>query len=361
MVVMSLNSLEIEKLLFQPTKNALLLINEKGNIQFSNSRVEHMFLFKRSSIYNRSISSLFSIKQFSVINAYIYRSFNSDKFNINKVYKNLYAKRKDDDIFKIEVSFKLIKYQQQKLLLLKITDLSEDTAFKEKQRMQEHQKRLDFVSNTSHELRAPLTTILSSAEILDKFKGSFGYEDIQTKNINRIKTAVQHLTGVLNDFLKLNKIEDYSEVFVKTLNIKSFCEEVINTIYHAKHKKIYIKYTHKGNEMIQIDEEMLVSILNNLLNNAVKYANNNTVVYFDTCVCSRFLSVTCKDSGIGIPKKEQNKIFNRYYRASNANAIQGTGLGLSIVKEYLDKIGGQITVKSQENIGTVFNIKIPLN
>ena len=360
MVVTSLNSLEIEKLLFQPTKNALLLINEIGNIQFSNTRVEQMFLFKRSSLYNRNIATLFSIRQFSVINTYIYRCFNSNKFNMNTVYTNLYAKRKDDDIFEIEISFKLIRYQGKKLLLLKIVDLSEDTLSKEQEKLLEHQKRLEFVSNTSHELRAPLTTILSAAEILDKFKGSFGYEDIQAKNINRIKASVQHLTGVLNDFLKLNKIEECADFHIKTVEIDTFCQDIIKSIFHAKNKEIYIKYTHQGKRIINLDLEMLSSIVNNLLHNAVKYSNNNTVVYFDTCVCSGFLLLTCKDSGIGIPKKEQPEIFNRYYRASNANSIQGTGLGLSIVKEYLDKVNGEITVKSKKNKGTLFRVKIPL-
>ena len=279
---------------------------------------------------------------------------------MNTVYTNLYAKRKDDDIFEIEISFKLIRYQGKKLLLLKIVDLSEDTLSKEQEKLLEHQKRLEFVSNTSHELRAPLTTILSAAEILDKFKGSFGYEDIQTKNINRIKASVQHLTRVLNDFLKLNKIEECTDFHIKSVEIDTFCQDIINAIFHTKNKDIYIKYTHQGKRNINLDLEMLSSIVNNLLHNAVKYSNNNTVVYFDSCVCSGFLLLTCKDSGIGIPKEEQSKIFNRYYRASNANNIQGTGLGLSIVKEYLDKVNGEITIRSKKNEGTLFRVKIPL-
>ena len=361
MVVTSLNTLEFEKLLFQPTKNALILINEKGNIQFSNSKVEQIFFFKRSILYNRSISKLFSIKEFSVLNTYIYRCFHSNKFNLDKIYKNIYAKRKDDDIFKTNISFKLILFQNQKLLLLDIADLSEDNLCKEQENFIAHKKRLEFVSNTSHELRTPLTTILSATEILEKFKGSFGYEDIQTKNINRIKTAVDHLTQVLNDFLKLNKIEDYSYKHFKEIDVKNYCEEVIKQNYHAKNKNIYIKYIHKGDTVVKLEEEMFISILNNLVNNAIKYSNINTVIYLDTCVCSNFLIIKCTDSGIGIPFKEQDTIFNRYYRASNAKNIQGTGLGLSIVKEYLDKIGGNITLKSTESKGTIFRVKIPIS
>jgi len=360
MVVTSLNTLEIEKLLFQPTKKTLLLINELGNIQFSNSRVEQMFLFKRSYLYNRHISTLFSVKQFSVLNTYIYRCFTSKYFDLTKVYDNLFARRKDDDIFKINVSFKMIRFQQKKLLLLKISDLSEDSISKEQNKLLEHKKRLEFVSNTSHELRTPLTTILSATEILEKYKGSFGYEDIQSKNLTRIKTAVQHLTSVLNDFLKINKIEDYSKFSTKVTNVKSTCRELITTNYHAKNKKVFIKYTHSGNEIININEEMLISIINNLLNNAVKYSNIDTVVYFESCVCSQYLLLICKDSGIGIPKEDQKHIFERYFRASNVKSVQGTGLGLSIVKEYLDKVNGSITIKSIPDQGTTFRVKIPL-
>lgn len=360
MVVTSLNSLEIEKLLFQPTKNVLLLVDALGNIQFSNSRVEKIFLFKRSYLFNKNISILFSKKYISIVNTYIYRCFNATNFDFSKTYSEILAKRKDDDIFKIGASFKMIRYQRKKFLLIDIKDLSEQTLTKQQEKFLEDKKRMKFISNTSHELRAPLTTILSAAEILEKFKGSFGYEDIQTKNINRIKNSVQHLTKVLNDFLKINRIEEYTKFTTKPVSIKKISETIINTFHHANAKNILIKYEHEGEVVISICEEILTSIINNLLSNAIKYSKENSIVNFSTFVNGNHLTMICKDSGIGIPKEEQKDIFNRYYRASNVKTEQGTGLGLSIIKEYLNKINGEISLESNLNQGTIFHVKIPL-
>ncbi len=360
MVVKSLNTLEIEKLLFQPIDDALLLVDEKGRIHFSNTKVEEIFLYKRTSLFNKKIATLFPLKYFSILNTYIYRCFNSDKFDSSIIYKDIKAKRKDDETFDIELQFKRINFQGNDLLLLRIKDESIETISKQQQRIKENKKRLEFVSNTSHELRTPLTSILSAAEILTKFKGSFGYEDVQTKNINRIKDAVHQLTGVLNDFLKLNKIDEYKKIQYSCVKIDEFCNEIINTDFHSKTKALYIKYLHSGRQNIRIDIEMLNSIVNNLLSNAVKYSNKNTIILFETFVHNNKLIIKCKDNGIGIPKEDLPFIFNRYYRSSNIKRIQGTGLGLSIVKEYVDKCGGLVEVDSIQDKGSLFIVTIPL-
>lgn len=216
-----------------------------------------------------------------------------------------------------------------------------------------------FVSMASHEFRTPLSTILSSADLIE----AYTQEQQQIKrerHTNRIKSAVSNLTGILNDFLSLSKLEE-GKVLPKPVSIDlgDFCQEIIEDLQGMKKEGQEIQLTPGLDaQEITIDKKMLKNILYNLLSNAIKYSEK--LIDFEVEKTDGALKIAIRDYGIGIPQSEQQHLFTRFFRAHNVENIQGTGLGLNIVKRYLDLLKGQIAFESKEGQGSSFYITIPL-
>jgi signal transduction histidine kinase len=218
-----------------------------------------------------------------------------------------------------------------------------------------------FISTASHEFRTPLATIMSSVSLTGKYAESLD-KDKMLKHIDRVKSSVNHLTDILNDFLSLDKLEE-GVVMANPENI--FLNAAINEIIEelkgiAKAGQKFIYTGLQTNDQIFIDRRVLKNILLNLLSNAIKYSNENTLIEIKTKRDFNFLFIEIKDQGIGIPTKDQAHIFERFYRANNIGNIQGTGLGLNIVKKYVEMLKGEINFKSIPEKGTTFTLKFPI-
>ena len=215
-----------------------------------------------------------------------------------------------------------------------------------------------FVSMASHEFRTPLTSILSSAAIIGRY-----YKEEQQpnreKHINRIKASVANLTGILNDFLSLSKLEEGRvEVNLAELDLNSLCREVIEETKGLLKPNQEVRHTIHGEVTpLIVDARILRNVLFNLLSNALKYSENHIDcnIYFR----DEEVEFVIKDYGIGIPDEDQKYLFTRFFRAGNVTNIQGTGLGLNIVKRYVDILDGSIRFESVHEEGTTFFVTIP--
>lgn len=215
-----------------------------------------------------------------------------------------------------------------------------------------------FVSMASHEFRTPLTSILSSAALIGKYDTAEGQEN-RVKHIERIKSAVSNLTGILNDFLSLSKLEEGKvELRLSTFEMHILCADVIeDTKALIKDDRQIIHRVHGIPQAFNTDENILRNILFNLISNAVKYSIKD--VYCDVFYTENGIEILVKDHGIGIPLDDQKYLFSRFFRASNVVNIQGTGLGLNIVKRYIDLLDGEISFESKADEGTTFKVIIP--
>lgn len=217
-----------------------------------------------------------------------------------------------------------------------------------------------FVSMASHEFRTPLSTIKSSASLVDKYEELRDTENVQ-KHTGRIKSSVVHLTSILNDFLSLSKLEagkiDY---LPKEVNLYDYTHGIIEELQPLCIDGQHINHHHDGNGItVNIDPYIVKNVLNNLISNAVKYSPSGKDVDLTTSLKENVVNIEVKDHGIGIPLEEQNKMFQKFFRANNTRDLKGTGLGLNIVKQYLDLAGGTIDFTSKENTGTTFTVRIP--
>lgn len=217
-----------------------------------------------------------------------------------------------------------------------------------------------FVSMASHEFRTPLSTILSSLTLVDRYNQPEQREK-QLKHIERIRSSVKNLTEILNDFLSLEKLEAGKvELQESEFDVVLFCEEMTEELQAVAKPGQEIRYTHTGGQRsVNTDKQLLRNILINLLNNAIKYSNDHQPIELVSSA-DHTLQLKVIDHGIGIPAEEQNQLFERFFRASNAGTIQGTGLGLNIVKRYTELLQGNLTFKSEANKGTTFTIILPL-
>ncbi len=215
-----------------------------------------------------------------------------------------------------------------------------------------------FVSMASHEFRTPLTTMMSSLSLLKRY-GEQNDKENQAKHVNKIKTSINNLTDILNDFLSVSKLEEGRiEIMPEELNIKTFIAEIVaemQTLDHAKR----IQQQHQGKEMVSIDKRLLKNILFNLISNAIKFSREGLPILVSSKLSGSNLTIVVEDSGMGIPKEDQAHLFERFFRGHNATHIQGTGLGLNIVARYLELMKGSITFVSEEKKGTIFTIQIP--
>jgi len=213
-----------------------------------------------------------------------------------------------------------------------------------------------FVSMASHEFRTPLSTILSSASLVAKYTESEEQEK-RDKHIHRIKSSVNNLTNLLNEFLSIGKIEDGKVVANNTdFNIKELINGLCTEIEALVKPGQKIICRHKGNEMIFLDPSLLRNIIINLLSNAIKFSPEGAIIEVISEVMGKEIRIQVKDNGMGISKEDQQHLFERFFRGSNVVNIQGTGLGLHIVGKYIELMNGLIEFKSDLEKGTEFII-----
>lgn len=217
-----------------------------------------------------------------------------------------------------------------------------------------------FLSLVSHEFKTPLSGISTSTILLEKYKKA-EEQDKRNRHITIIKEKVNYLNNILNDFLSIDAL-DSGIVNYKFNNF--MLSKVINeVIYNAN---MFLKEGQRINypdnigdmEMYQ-DERVLQLILTNIIQNAIKYSNENSEIDIHISQNKDLTKIEVKDYGIGIPKKDLKNIFSRYFRAENVLNMQGTGIGLNISKTHTENLGGKIIISSEEHKGTRVILTIP--
>ncbi len=217
-----------------------------------------------------------------------------------------------------------------------------------------------FVAMASHEFRTPLSAINLSASIIEKFNGE-EHAERRIDYVQRIKNNVQNLVVILDDFLSLGKIEEGKVISnPKHFNIVDFASSAIEVLQDSKKEgqTISLINTLKEQEVF-LDEKLLDHILQNLISNAIKYSSEDRMITIKLSQKETELGISIKDEGRGIPESEQQHLFERFFRAGNVTSIEGTGLGLNIVKQYTELMGGNISFKSEQNVGTTFMLTFP--
>jgi PAS domain S-box-containing protein len=213
-----------------------------------------------------------------------------------------------------------------------------------------------FVSMASHEFRTPLSTILSSAYLVEKYVES-EEQPKREKHLARIISSVNNLTNILNEFLSVGKIEEGKiGVHLTDFNIKKLIDSILQDLKSMLKTDQQIEYQHTGIELVHLDASLLRNIILNLLSNAIKFSPSNSTIVINTNNIDDHVELMVKDNGIGISKEDQEHLMERFFRASNATNIQGTGLGLHIVSKYVERLNGIISYTSELNEGTTFTI-----
>ncbi|MEM6360482.1 MAG: PAS domain-containing sensor histidine kinase [Bacteroidota bacterium] len=215
-----------------------------------------------------------------------------------------------------------------------------------------------FVSMASHEFRTPLSTMLSSVSLIERYN-SDRQVDKRGKHIKKIKTAIGNLKNILDDFLSLSKLEEGKILINRSeVDVSELAESVIDQMSQLTSDNQQIRLMIKGKECIcYTDDKIINNVLINLISNGIKYSEKDVDMILT--YQQNVLKIEVKDYGMGIPEQEKKHMFERFFRAKNAVNIQGTGLGLNIVKKYVEILEGTIDFESTLNKGTTFTVCFP--
>ncbi|MCE1189316.1 MAG: PAS domain S-box protein [Ignavibacteria bacterium] len=219
-----------------------------------------------------------------------------------------------------------------------------------------------FISTTSHEFRTPLTSVLSSIQMIRRYKDRWN-DELFEEHFERINRSIGNLTRLLDDILTINKVESGKTSFNPQYeNLHGLCLDIIEEIgqYITPSHSFDFIYT-PSEQFYYFDIKLLKRILQNLLSNAFRYSpeGGKVKLKIDFIAREKLLRITITDEGIGIPQKERSHLFEPFFRARNTGDIVGTGFGLSIVKHSVDLHRGGISFQSREGSGTKFIITIP--
>jgi two-component system phosphate regulon sensor histidine kinase PhoR len=218
--------------------------------------------------------------------------------------------------------------------------------------------RSQFVANVSHELKTPLTSIKGFAETLKFVKD----DETREKFLDIIDKEAERLSRLINDILVLSNIESNLILDMEEFEPDSAIEEVLNIMRKiAINKNIKLEFeNNNNNKRILGDRDKFYQLGLNLIENAIKYSKEiSGRVEVSSYSKDGYYILTVKDNGIGIPKEDILRIFERFYRVDKSRKKGGTGLGLAIVKHIVKIFNGEINVKSEIGEGTSFEVKIP--
>lgn len=221
--------------------------------------------------------------------------------------------------------------------------------------------RSDFVANVTHELKTPLTSISGFVETL-RINENIDYKT-RDRFLGIIENESDRLKRLIDDILLLSFIENKDTICNEKINLSNIFKEVYElTINSAKSKHIELTYKIEDDELtIDSNRDYIKQIFLNLIDNAIKYTSDGGFVETSIHQDEKNIFIKVKDNGIGIPKDDIYRVFERFYRVDKARSrdVGGTGLGLAIIKHIVKSLNGNIDVKSELNVGTEFIVTIP--
>jgi signal transduction histidine kinase len=213
-----------------------------------------------------------------------------------------------------------------------------------------------FVSMASHEFRTPLTSILGSATLIEKYTKAED-QPKREQHINRIKSSVSHLTEILEEFLSVGKLEDGKlEIYPTEFVFSDFIHDILSDF--STYKRIIRLDIGEDFTCCQ-DTSLLRKVVFNGLSNALKFSQKEVVLR--VLRREEIVELSIIDQGIGISEEDQKHLFERFFRGGNATVIQGTGLGLHLVDRYMRLLGGNVEIRSELNKGTELCLQLPIN
>lgn len=233
----------------------------------------------------------------------------------------------------------------------------------------EERERKQFVSNVSHELRTPLTSVHSYVEALSD--GAWKDKEVAPKFLNVIQGETDRMIRMINDLLSLSRMDaGTTKLNLEYVNIKELLNYILNRFdmiikneeEDSSEKKYKIeRHFTKKDLWVEIDTDKFTQVIDNIMNNAIKYSPDGGIITVRLLETHNHVIMSISDQGLGIPRKDLGRIFDRFFRVDKARSRKqgGTGLGLAISKEVINMLGGQIWVDSVEGHGSTFYISLP--
>ncbi len=368
---------EIFDILKEVISEGVVIVDSQQKIVEVNKSVEQLFDYDRSDLIDQPLNTLIPTKHRVKHSGHFKQFMKAKESRQMGLGRDLYGQRKDGSVFPVEVGLNPFKVDGATFVMAIVIDITKAKNYTTnlenivEQRTQQLKEALDkekdlnelktkFLSLVSHEFKTPLSGILTSATLLQKYTTE-AQQTKREKHIRTITDKVYYLNNILNDFLSMERLEKGK---VKYNNATFNVSKVVNEVVYGAN--LLLKEGQKINYPDDIDhislyqdEKIIELALSNLVQNAIKYSSESNTIDIAIHQDSDFTVFKVSDQGIGIPKEDQKNIFNRYFRAENVLLTQGTGIGLNIVKHHLENLGGSISFTSRENKGSTFTFKIP--
>ena len=320
----------------------IVVTDNEGNITFENDQFSQILNLKKN-VYGESIKDL-GVK------------------SLGYLFRRSKKKKRADIEFEIELNDKstrwvLANINQSKNTKEYIVVVHDITQLRSLDSM-----RRDFISNLSHELRTPVSVIRANSEtLIDSALDDKKQAKVFAKAILH---NAERLTDMVSSLLDLSRIE-YGELKLnfQEINLNLFIENYTQSIVSLAKKKdinILCKLQHKGS--VNADVQAIERIMNNLIDNAIKYSNKGSdITILTSNEDDNYIKVMVEDNGEGISKEDKDHIFSRFYRTASARATenQGSGLGLAIVKHLVNSLNGEVGIESKPQKGSVFWFTLP--
>ena len=328
--------------------DGVLATNRRGQIIMINDMAKRQLGVERDDALNQNILELLKIEE-----EYELRDLITQSPELM-----IYSQNVNGEYISLRVRFALIRRESG--FISGLVAVLHDTTEQEKE---ERERRL-FVSNVSHELRTPLTSVKSYLEALDE--GALT-EPVAPYFIKVSLDETNRMMRMVTDLLHLSRIDnETSHLDVELINFTAFITFILNRFDKMKsqdeEKKYELVRDYPINSVwIEIDTDKMTQVIDNILNNAIKYSPDGGKITVSMKTTDDQMILSISDQGLGIPKQDLPKIFDRFYRVDRARsrAQGGTGLGLAIAKEIIKQHKGFIWAKSEYGKGSTFTIVLP--
>ncbi|MRG87976.1 cell wall metabolism sensor histidine kinase WalK [Salinibacillus xinjiangensis] len=264
----------------------------------------------------------------------------------------------EDDTLLLRVTFSIIQDENEDMsgFITVLSDVTEEEKIE--------RERREFVANVSHELRTPLTTMRSYLEALTD-GDTWRNEDIAPKFLSVTQTETERMIRLVNDLLQLSKMDNKDNYLYKEkVDFIYFFNHIIDRFEMNKYEQNleFVRKLPNNSHWVWMDKDKMTQVLDNVISNAIKYSPNGGVITLETEIKDRMLLTKVSDQGVGIPKEQVERIFDRFYRVDKARTrkLGGTGLGLAIAREMIEAHDGKIWAESKEGKGTTIYISLPM-